>query len=312
VTVRVEFTPSGPFRQHAPRLAGFGYAVIPISRHDDRSYRFPGKQPAQREGWSEGCPRDQWEQFAACGLGILTRTTPAIDIDVLEPEIAAAIQEQADRVLGNAPIRFGQAPKRLMPFQLQGDPFPKMKVLWKAGAGAELHPENKPPAVEILTAGQQFVALGVHPGTGKPYRWERDPDLTIPRTLLPFMDRDRAERFIKAVAAALKRIGADQLKVSGVRVPERKAQKRDRPETTTPTADGIRRYLERLGNDCDYDEWIKRGHAIKAALDNVEGQAIWEWWSSLSPKNDPQLTARKWATFKPRDVTAGSVFWGAR
>ena len=44
---------NGYFADHAERLTDYGYNVIPISRHDDRSYTCPGKQPAQRKGWSK-------------------------------------------------------------------------------------------------------------------------------------------------------------------------------------------------------------------------------------------------------------------
>ena len=58
--------------------------------------------------------------------------------------------------------------------------------------------------------------------------------------------------------------------------------------STTTTGDEIRAALERQGNDCDYDTWIKLGHAIKAALPGKDGLAIWLWWSSLSSKERPR------------------------
>jgi hypothetical protein len=346
---------NGYFAQNAERLADYGYDVIPISRHDDASQRWdrkkgqmvpvytdPGKQPAQLRGWSKGCPRESWEAYAGCGIGILTKRTPALDIDVKDADLADAIQAQADRLLGEAPVRFGQAPKRLMPFQLRGETFPKMRVEWW-GVGHEPHDRAHPPAVEILSGGesggQQVVALGIHPSTGQPYRWERDPDLDLPRGMLPFLDRDKAERLMRTVAGALQRMGATDIKVSGVEVRshDATAPQTDRRRSDlsikgdgqavdlsafyakhgisvasrNTTADEIESALRRRGNaDLHYDEWIKIGHAIKAALPGSDGEAIWNWWSALSSKNDPDVTATKWGTFKPRDVTAATIFWG--
>jgi hypothetical protein len=210
---------TGEFGLHAQRLAGLGYEPIPISLPTDGG-NSPGKRPAQPRGWQTGCPVEQWPAFARYGVGILTRTTPGVDIDVKDRPLAEKIQELADRALGEAPYRIGAAPKRLMPFRLAGDPFPKIKVTWR-GLGDEHHEPTKPPAVEILSDGQQFVALGVHPGTGSPYQWRRDPDLSLPRDLLPALDRDRAERFIRALAGALERHGGDGHQAVGRRRPGR-------------------------------------------------------------------------------------------
>jgi hypothetical protein len=209
----------GYFGRHAAPLAAFGYEPIPISRPGDPTYTDAGKQPAQRQGWQNGCSRELWGEFANCGLGILCRATPAVDIDVLDAELAQAIQDLVDQHLGNAPVRIGQAPKRLMPFQLRGEPFKKLRVQWRQGPAVELHPENKPPAVELLTNGQ-FVALGIHPATRQPYRWRRDPELSIPRGLLPMLDQDRAARFMCTLTNALERIGCEEIKLTGIPRPE--------------------------------------------------------------------------------------------
>ena len=102
-------SPSWEFSVHGPRLSAAGYEPIPISTADDRSYADPGKQPACK-GWQKGCPREDWPRYARCGVGILTRTTPALDIDVLHREIAQAIQVVAERVLGEALIALDGRP----------------------------------------------------------------------------------------------------------------------------------------------------------------------------------------------------------
>jgi hypothetical protein len=48
-----------------------------------------------------------------------------------------------------------------------------------------------------------------------PYSWYRCPDLSIPQALLPPLDQHRAERFLRALAGALERAGATEIKLSG-------------------------------------------------------------------------------------------------
>ena len=61
---------SATFGRHVGRLTHYGYDCIPVA----------GKRPVIDE-WQNGCPVEQWRQYADCGLGILTERTPAIDID---------------------------------------------------------------------------------------------------------------------------------------------------------------------------------------------------------------------------------------
>ena len=281
------------------------------------TYTDPGKQPAQRKGWSQGCPREQWGKFAHCGLGILTKRTPALDIDVLDADLAQAIQGLADKVLGDAPIRIGRAPKRLLPYQLRGETFGKMKVEWR-GVCDELHDPDHPPAVELLSggekAGQQFVALGVHPGTLQPYQWHRDPGLSLPRGLLPFLDREKAERFMRDLADTLERIGATKIKLTGIpRPPKADVVHVDDVVRGSTEAERVKAALDQYDNDdLHYDDWIRIGHAIKAALPGGDGLALWEDWSAKAKKNDPRLTRQKWATFNPHTISAGTIFHLAR
>ena len=137
----------------------------------------------------------------------------------MDPALAGAVQELIDQHIGAAPVRYGQAPKRLMPFKLKGDRFGKVKVAWQPipGTGDEGRDPRKPPAVEILANGQQFVALGIHPRTGEPYRWERDPDLRIPRDLLPTLDEATARHFMAVLAGFITDLGGKVIKPAGAK-----------------------------------------------------------------------------------------------
>ena len=105
-----------------------------------------------------------------CGTGILTATTPAVDIDVRHAELADAIDRMVVKLVGDAPVRFGQAPKRLRVYRTAA-PFAKLSTAGYRLPGDE--PGAKAHKVEILAAGQQFVAYGVHPVHRAPLRLAR-------------------------------------------------------------------------------------------------------------------------------------------
>ena len=113
--------------------------------------------PADFEWWSRTAP-------SATNTGVLTRTTPAFDIDILDPKAAEAVEGLARERFeerGFVLVRFGNAPKRAIPFRTEA-PFPKIVAQLVAVDGATAR-------LELLADGQQFVAHGVHPDTGRPY-----------------------------------------------------------------------------------------------------------------------------------------------
>ena len=143
------------------------------------------------EWWSRTSP-------AATNTGILTRLTPTLDIDILDPEAATAIEdlvrdrfEERGRVL----VRFGRSPKRCIPFRTN-TPFRKIVVNLVApdGAGEKL---------ELLADGQQFVAHGIHPDTGKPYSWHGGEPGEIRHDDLPYLQEDAARALVDDAAQLL-------------------------------------------------------------------------------------------------------------
>ena len=107
-------------------------------------------------------------------------------------------------LVGDAPVRFGQAPKRLRVCRT-ADAFAKLSTTGYRLPGDE--PGAKAHKVEILAAGQQFVAYGVHPGTGRPYAWPDDNLLNLERDDLPELTADMAARVVAAAEAMLAKVG---------------------------------------------------------------------------------------------------------
>jgi Bifunctional DNA primase/polymerase, N-terminal len=146
------------------QLRAAGFAPIPIT----------GKAPLlkdwqklgdatehQIKGWSRVCP-------AATNTGMLTRTTPSLDVDILDPEAAEAVERLAreryeDR--GVVLVRIGRSPKRAFPFRAD-TPFTKITINLIGPLGPEAGEK-----LEFLGEGQQIVVAGIHPDIGKPYSW---------------------------------------------------------------------------------------------------------------------------------------------
>jgi hypothetical protein len=103
-----------------------------------------------------------------CGIGLKTGKPGGgvlgLDIDVYHRPVVADlwrhIRSNHPHIVG----RIGQAPKILIPFCCDEITEKIVSSRWRDPAG-------NVNAIEILAAGQQFVAFGIHPGTKKPYYW---------------------------------------------------------------------------------------------------------------------------------------------
>lgn len=182
------------FKSLALNLFRQGYSVIPITPHDIPS-KSAGKQPAF-EGWASADINEteilKWQaKYARYGVGIRTWHTPAVDIDCLDAEAAAHMRTFVESLAGFAPARVGRQPKTLLLYRAN-EPFTKVKShTWVDDWGEE-------NAVEILGAGQQFVAYGIHPKTVKPYEWitAEQPENTPALTGLEALTLEQARQIV--------------------------------------------------------------------------------------------------------------------
>ena len=178
------------------RLLKAGYLPIPAA----------GKKPPIA-GWTDIAATDaiieSWGKLypAALNTGILTKTTPAVDIDVSEGEIAEEIEAALWDMIGSrGMVRFGQSPKRAILFRTE-TPFGKLSTpTFTAPNGLQHH-------VEVLCNGQQIIVLGTHPVTGKPYSWHGGEPGDVPRADLPELTHALAEAFIAKAAEIMRAHG---------------------------------------------------------------------------------------------------------
>ena len=208
------------------RLLAAGYAPLPVN----------GKEPPLK-GWQDIAATntiiDSWEtKYAeAVSTGILTAAVPAIDIDIMHPEAAAAIEalvREHFEERGHILVRFGKAPKRAILLRTD-EPFKKIVRKFALPDGSEQR-------IEIMGNGQQVVCHGLHKETRQPYRWHGGEPGAVKREDLPYVRQADMEAFIDAAAELLvKEFGF-------VLIENRAAQanRNDKQQTKTEGVAGVR------------------------------------------------------------------------
>lgn len=289
-----------------------GYRPVPVlGAHV--AMKAAGKRPMMK-GWETVCASADEAEIArwaraqrnCTNTGLLCGDLVGVDIDVLDAGQADRLRDMGLAMLGPTPLlRIGKAPKCLLAFRTDA-PFDKVQT-------SEFQMLDGTVArVEVLATGQQFVGFGIHPGTKAPYHWPDRSPLNVPLADLPLVSRDTCAAFIAAAEQALRKAGGqtstekrdidrEGRKVAGLKPKE------------APSQDLIAEAIAHIpNNDLPYDDWIKVGLALYAAL-GPDGRALWEAWSAEAAKNDPAHTAQKWDSFATvRNVTVGTLFWLAR
>ena len=175
-------------------LKAGGYSPLPVN----------GKRPPM-DGWSKLVEASEddirsWEQIFpyAASTGLLTKFTPALDIDITSEPAAEAVEALCHKRFeeGYFMVRIGQAPKRAILFR-SNTPFKKITaelVSPNGGSGQKL---------EFLCDGQQLVAYGLHAKTHKPYTWHGGEPNKVNREDLPCVDEARARQLVDDAADLL-------------------------------------------------------------------------------------------------------------
>ena len=174
----------GPiYSKAASQLLANGYEPVPIR---------PGSKVPGVSRWSavtiDETRVEEWSgRFQDHAVGLRTGSLVGLDIDLLDADLAHRIHGLASRRLGETLVRVGLWPKRLLLYRT-------------AEPGAKL----AAPGVEVLGTGQQFVAFGIHPGTGQPYYWpDGETPLEVPLDDLPLVDMEAIGAFLAEASALL-------------------------------------------------------------------------------------------------------------
>lgn len=277
------------------RIVTNGYAILPIAPGTKKPGRFSRGAWHDYPEWTRHATRATtdievatWSAWPGCGVGVVGGAVAALDIDIAQDaELAFRIEQLARERLGDTPaLRIGRAPKRLLVYRA-AQPF----------RGIRRAP------LEMLCLGQQFVAYAEHPDTGQPYVWPDDGLADLDIDSLPAIDNTQAAAFLDDAFALIP--------------PEHRprslgAKDAGRPGTPSHAQAGtlpaIRHALAWLPNaELDYDSWVRIGMALKGAL-GEDGADIFSDWSAQAAKNDPAVTAKAWAGFKPDRIGAGTIY----
>ena len=295
-------------------LVQLGYRPIPITLPDKRDPAAGKKPPSGFPDWGKWNDKKHERftsgfakaSFGPLGIGLLTATLPAVDIDVLDREVGDRIEALARQHLGDTPLcRIGKAPKRLLVYRTD-QPFLKVKTrVFRLPTDPPIGKDFKGHAVEVLGDGQQFVAYGKHPGTGKPYMWVGPgTPADTPRDALPTITEAQVRAFVAEAERAM--LAAGMVPASGRERGEKRALRNDHADY-----DEIASALRAIPNDdLPYDDWVRIGMAVKGAL-GVEGAELWDEWSARSAKNDPTATAKAYTSFAPRKIGSGTLYFEA-
>ena len=174
------------FSTIAPELLELGYSPIPV---------VPGeKRPAIR-AWSQYCTYPPFSheitywsmRYPDHSTGLTCGAASqiwALDIDANDHADAARIEQMADQFIGSTPlVRVGRHPRSLRVYK-----------------SVEPVKSVKGGLLDVLGAGRQFVAFGLHNQTRRPYEWLDESPLNYEATALPTINLEA----LRALLSALK------------------------------------------------------------------------------------------------------------
>lgn len=286
---------TGFLSEYGGRLLDRGYQIIPIS---------PGaKYPKGLSGWEniEATPADlkRWlsNGYASGGVGVLTKHTPAIDLDIRDKDVVSQLITWCKDRFGDTVERVGNAPKTLLVYRTD-EPFPKMaSPLYEDMFGQEHR-------IEILGDGQQFVAYATHPDTKKPYAWVSETDLaSVDADDLPTLSIEDARELIDYFVSIIPDDWTEKERAAASKPIDTSLTTAERALLNAkPKADigvkEVRTCLKEIEAD-DYNQWVKVGMALFHQFDgDSEGFEVWDEWSADSDKYDPDACRSRWNTFR--------------
>ena len=184
-----------------------GYHPVPVS-NPNPLLSTAGKAPFMKE-WQKRCALADEAEVARWtttrrgdgNTGLLCGELVGLDLDVPVSELADQVARLADAMLGTTPLqRVGKAPKVLRCYRAES-PMTKMET-------PELILDNGTVLqIEVMGVGQQVVAFGTHPGTGKPYTWLQEAPDTLPLADLPVVAEPALRALLTSAEALFRGAG---------------------------------------------------------------------------------------------------------
>jgi putative DNA primase/helicase len=297
------------------QLHAKGYDPIPL---DGKRPLLPSWQriPIDRQIISSWSGKRTWRN-----TGVRCGAVRAIDIDILDADLSQLLAAECERIVGrNSLRRIGRAPKTLIPYFADDGAGPKLST------PRFTLPDGSVAQVEILGAGNQFAAYGLHPDTGAEYEWQGGGLDTTPATDLPRAKLADLQSFLDVAADLIRRHGgieatkASAAKNQAAKPPQPRAPACAGARTSAgaewpaPSLDEVAEALRRVPNGgLDWAHWHSIGAAIYDALGEA-GRPIFLDWSAQCAGHDPKATEAKWRSYatSTADITRAYLFRHAR
>ena len=306
------------FKEFGKTLLANHYMLIPIKQGM--------KRPVMDEWQNFRMNASDIAKYQSHGIGVLTGQGPfpicAIDIDVLDADLAEKYSEWCRSNLGVCCERIGRAPKILLVYRAEDPDWGKSASAWFASA----EDANKPfkeilkHRVEILGRGQQFVAYHEHPDTGKPYEWVDffGGLADFSANALTVLTKEQIESAVQAFEEMALEHGLVRVKNSkariGAKTSSELADDDDFLNQVTATVglliDDAKRYLEFISSE-DYDTWLRVGmalhHEFGASDDALQ---LWNDWSAAASNYSSfEDIEYRWGTFKQTGESIVTAHW---
>ena len=288
------------YQNHALGLFNNGYKPIPIK--PSTKIPFMGKG----ESWQVDINKEQVEEWAANGKGaggIALTGLCGIDCDVKNRPVSDKLVKYIrENISDKSLIRIGLAPKFLVPASPISAIHKKYKNTWYDKNGDKHE-------IEFLSPGDQyFLAFGIHPDTGKPFRWvgDKSPLKVKVDDLKEWEDLDIAgfEDYFDGLAkeAGWTREGKSKKSKSGKKKNDGIS---DSLENYKPPGGAdlseLKKYLLLLPQSyCDdREDWIRIGSAIHhGSGGSADGFELFDAWSQTSSNyTGSKDTFGRWKSF---------------
>lgn len=177
----------------AEKMVGVGWSIYPqelagrrpgkvdgelIKWKEQHNLAYRRPEPEHLSRWIAQCPTLN----VAVVLGPASGNALVIDVDVVEPDLSAAVQELAVKHFGQTPLRrVGRWPKIALVYRQS----PEDPISGRSPRFAKIdHPQNPDgddQLIEILSTGQSLTFYGKHHKTGNYFKWMQDtPDAVGP------------------------------------------------------------------------------------------------------------------------------------
>jgi len=242
----------------------------------------------------------KWDK-AGANVGLQAKRFPGLDIDVTDKDLSDFVAEEARQFLGEAPVRVGKAPKQLLMYRLEGEPFGKKLLTFAASDGVE-------QKVEVLADGQQYVIHGTHP-EGRSYTVEPGLDKCPAETLIS-VSGEQMGTFFEHITTALEAKGC----TIGSRSSSSNSDSKFDQDSLKGDITLVRGAVAVLPNDCDRGGYLQFCYAVRAACaDDVEaGREIWLGWAARWEDGvpDPDYDNKTYDSLSPPFRIGASLLYG--